>query len=164
MGAARSIVIDEDGTVIAGNGVVEAAAEAGITRVRVVDADGNTIVAVRRKGLSDEQKRTLALYDNRAGELSEWNADQLADDKAQGLALAPFFTEGELKRIIGSAQEAVVKEVQTGAVADRFWIAVRGPLKQQAVALARLRELLAELPDVVVEIGTTQAADEWAPR
>ncbi len=30
VGAARSIVIDEDGVILAGNGVVEAAADAGI--------------------------------------------------------------------------------------------------------------------------------------
>lgn len=65
VGAARSIVIDETGMVLAGNGVVEAAAEAGIERVRVVDADGEELIAVRRRGLSDEDKKLLALYDNR---------------------------------------------------------------------------------------------------
>src|SRR5512146_1681611 len=75
VGAARSIVIDEDGTILAGNGVVEAAASAGIERVRVVDADGETIVAVRRKGLTDAQKQRLALFDNRAAETAERDAD-----------------------------------------------------------------------------------------
>ena len=46
VGAARSIVIDEDDTILAGHGVAEAAAEAGITRVQVVDTDGRTLVAV----------------------------------------------------------------------------------------------------------------------
>lgn len=55
VGAARSIVIDEDGRILAGNGTVQAAAEAGIERVKVVDADGETIVAVRRTGLTDIQ-------------------------------------------------------------------------------------------------------------
>src|SRR6266851_3590211 len=50
VGAARSIVIDEYDTVLAGNGVLEAAAEAGITKVRVVDADGQEVIAVRRRG------------------------------------------------------------------------------------------------------------------
>ena len=50
VGAARSIVIDEGGNILAGNGTVEAAAQAGITRVKVVEADGNEIVAVRRHG------------------------------------------------------------------------------------------------------------------
>lgn len=77
VGAARSIVIDEDNQILAGNGVTEAAAEVGIENVIVVEADGKTLVAVRRTGLTPEQKTRLALYDNRAGELAEWNAETL---------------------------------------------------------------------------------------
>ncbi len=36
VGAARSIVVDEDGVVLAGNATVAAAANAGIGRVRIV--------------------------------------------------------------------------------------------------------------------------------
>src|SRR6185436_16570506 len=56
-GAGRSIVIDERGEVLAGNGVVEAAPEAGIERVRIVDAVGDELIAVRRSNLTPEQKR-----------------------------------------------------------------------------------------------------------
>lgn len=96
VGAARSIVIDEGGQVLAGNGVLEAAAEAGITRLQVVDTDGQTLVAVRRRGLSEEQKRQLAIYDNRVAELAEWNIEQLRLDAVAGLDLKPFWTEHEL--------------------------------------------------------------------
>ena len=78
VGAARSIVIDEGGRILAGNATVEAAANAGIGRVQVVDADGETIVAVRRTGLTEDQKARLALYDNRAAELAEWDPEVLA--------------------------------------------------------------------------------------
>src|SRR5688572_21145481 len=61
VGAARSIVIDEHGVVLAGNGVVEAAAEAGIEQVLIVEATGHELIAVRRSGLTAEQKRELAL-------------------------------------------------------------------------------------------------------
>ena len=71
VGAARSIVIDENDTVLAGNATIAAAAAAGIERVQVVEADGETLVAVRRRGLTPEQKARLALYDNRAAELAE---------------------------------------------------------------------------------------------
>ena len=54
IGAARSIVVDEDGNILAGNATVEAAAKAGIERVQVVDADGQTIIAVRRSNLDAE--------------------------------------------------------------------------------------------------------------
>lgn len=102
VGAARSIVIDERNVVLAGNGVREAAAEAGITRVRVIDAAGDEVIAVRRSGLTPDQKRALALYDNRTAELAEWNVDQLQADAAAGLELTPFFTDEELGKILGA--------------------------------------------------------------
>jgi len=79
VGAARSIVIDENGVILAGNATVEAAGQAGIERVQVVETDGNTLVAVRRTGLTQEQKTKLALADNRSAELAEWDIDVLAE-------------------------------------------------------------------------------------
>jgi hypothetical protein len=79
VGAARSVVVDENNILLAGNGVAEAAAAAGITRVRFIDADGDELIAVRRTGLSDEQKKRLAIYDNRSGDLSDWDAYALRD-------------------------------------------------------------------------------------
>jgi hypothetical protein len=96
VGAARSIVIDEGNVILAGNGVTEAAAAAGISKVRVIDAAGDELIAVRRSGLTDEQKRHLAMYDNRTPELAEWNFEQLAVDLKNGTDLAPFFFDGEL--------------------------------------------------------------------
>ena len=95
VGAARSIVIDEDDVVLAGNGVTEAAAQAGITAVRVIEASGNEIIAVRRRGLTPEQKRALAIYDNRTGELAEWNVALLQADKDANLSLQPFWSAEE---------------------------------------------------------------------
>lgn len=79
VGVGRSIVIDEDGNILAGNGTVEALAECGITDVRVIKANGNELIAVQRSGLSEEQKKKLALYDNRTAELAEWDADVLRE-------------------------------------------------------------------------------------
>ena len=101
VGAARSVVIDEEGVVLAGNATIEAAAEAGITDLKVVEASGNEVVAVRRTGLSDDQKRSLALYDNRAAELAEWDVDQLVKAAKDGVDLALFFSEDELTKIVG---------------------------------------------------------------
>ena len=85
VGAARSIVIDEDNVILAGDGVTEAAAEAGITKLRVIEADGHEIIAVRRRNLTPEQKRQLAMYDNRAAELAMWNIPQIQADLGAGL-------------------------------------------------------------------------------
>jgi ParB-like chromosome segregation protein Spo0J len=113
VGAARSIVIDEDGEVLAGNGVLEAAGQVGITRVQVVEADGETLIAVRRRGLTPEQKRDLAISDNRTAELAEWNWEQLAEDQAAGLKLEPWFSDQE--QAAGLGQIPKVEDL----VADR---------------------------------------------
>lgn len=99
VGAARSIVVDENGVVLAGNATIEAAAEAGIHRVKTVEADGSEIVAVVRRGLTQEQKTKLALYDNRVAELAEWNPDilsELVDTKV----LEGMFSDKELAEIL----------------------------------------------------------------
>ena len=109
VGAARSIVIDEDNVVLAGNGVIEAAADAGIERVQVVDADGETIIAVRRTGLSEDAKRKLALYDNRTAELAEWDTAQLVADLEEGLDFEGVFREDELQAILEQAADDLLK-------------------------------------------------------
>ena len=101
VGAARSIVIDERGVVLAGNATIEAAGRAGIERVQVVDADGETIIAVRRTGLTAKQKTRLALYDNRTAELADWDADVIADLLATERELLDgLFEKDELAKLI----------------------------------------------------------------
>lgn len=103
VGAARSIVIDEEGVVLAGNATITAAAEAGITKVRVVEANGSEIIAVRRAGLTPDQKKRLALFDNRAAEFAEWDADVLAAFQAEGLDLDGIFSQKEMVAFLASA-------------------------------------------------------------
>ena len=160
VGAARSIVIDEHNEILAGNGVVDAATEAGLTKLQIVEADGDTLIAVRRRGLSPEKKRDLALYDNRTAELSEWVPEQIADDKATGRPLAPFFNEAELRGILGDPNKREPTVTEVGDVGDQFWIAVRGPLKFQAHALQRLLDLMRDLDGVDVALGTIEA-EAW---
>jgi ParB-like chromosome segregation protein Spo0J len=107
VGAARSIVVDEDGTILAGNATVAAAARAGIDRVRIVDADGSELIAVRRSGLSDDQKRQLALFDNRAAELASWDTEVLAA-LADETDLSYLWTGDELTELLAKADPPVV--------------------------------------------------------
>ena len=111
VGAARSIVIDERGVILAGNATVKAAMMAGITKVQVIDTDADTLVAVRRRDLSSDQKRALTLYDNRSAELAEWDVAQLAADVAEGLDLAAFFEPAELVDLLG--HDAPVPDFET---------------------------------------------------
>ena len=93
VGAARSIVIDDENVVLCGNGAIEAAAQAGITNVRVIEADGNEIIAVRRRGLTREQKIRLALFDNRTTDLSRFDGESVVAFSDEGLVLGLFSEE-----------------------------------------------------------------------
>jgi hypothetical protein len=117
-GAARSIVIDEAGMVLAGNGTLEAAASLGIERVLVVPADGNTLVAVQRTDLDERQKVRYAIADNRASDLSEWDAATLASlqEEDPDLHLDSFWTEAELDHMMeGLSQENEENDKDTGS-------------------------------------------------
>jgi hypothetical protein len=108
VGAARSIVVDEDGVILAGNGLVEAAAQAGIERVRVIEADGDEIIAVQRKGLTSAQKTSLALFDNRTNELSTWDAGQIAALAEDGVDLSGLFFPHELSALLEQAGDEII--------------------------------------------------------
>ncbi len=103
VGAGRSIVVDEAGVILAGNATVTAAMQVGLTRVRVVEADGTELVAVRRTNLTPEQKRRLALFDNRAAELAEWDTEVLAS-LADELDLSDLWEPDELADILAQAE------------------------------------------------------------
>jgi hypothetical protein len=75
-GAGRSILVDQHGVTIAGAGAWEAATQAGIARAAVIETDGDTLVVVKRT-VTPEQRVRMALADNRATDLSSWDADRL---------------------------------------------------------------------------------------
>lgn len=103
-GAARSIVIDEDNRILAGNGTIEGAKAAGIKNLRVIETDGTEIIAVKRTGLSEEEKVGLALADNRTSDLSDWDADMLKQ-LSEEQDITPWFEEDDLAEIIGEVEQ-----------------------------------------------------------
>jgi DNA modification methylase len=103
-GAARSIVIDEEGRILAGNGTVEGAKKAGITNVRIIEAEGDELIAVRRAGLTEDQKVGLALADNRSSDLSEWDNEMLRQ-LSEEHDLTPWFEDDELLAEVLDAEE-----------------------------------------------------------
>lgn len=159
VGAARSIVIDENNVVRAGNGVLEAAAEVGITKVKVVEADGNTIVAVRRRGLDDEQKRRLAMFDNRTNEVSSWSREQLQLDVDNGLDMSPFFTDKEIENLLGSgdAENKTVVPMQIGRPTEVVWVLLAVPIEEWPKHLASIEtmQLTARFSATVVRPNET---------
>lgn len=108
-GAARSIVVDENGVVLAGNGTFESAKSAGITKVRVIESDGTELIAVRRTDLSDEEKVGLALADNRTSELSSWDNEMLHRLSMEH-DISPWFEQDDLSALLSNATEKIAPE------------------------------------------------------
>lgn len=69
LGAGRSILIDADGEIIAGNATFKTAQELGIP-VEVIKTDGTKIVALQRTDLhtQDRKRKEMALMDNTTSE------------------------------------------------------------------------------------------------
>lgn len=99
-GACRSIVIDENGTVRAGNGTLEEAGQLGIEKVIVIETTGNELVAVRRTGLTEEQWKKYAIADNTASDFSTWDAKVL-EEISQEVDLDGFFPDDKLAEMLG---------------------------------------------------------------
>lgn len=134
--------------IIAGHGVWEAMKDAGHKQIAVIlwYVDQKTADA-------------YMLADNRFSQLSAPDNDRVAEilreiDEAEREAVG--YSPEEANEVLAALEaEAIeVEELDTDLVSDRFWISIRGPLAQQAFALRRLKELMADIPDVEVDLGT----------
>jgi hypothetical protein len=80
-GAGRSIVVDRENVIIAGNGVFEQATALGL-KVRVIESDGKELIAIKRTDIStkDEKRKLLAMADNHTSDTSDFDVDLLLED------------------------------------------------------------------------------------
>ena len=143
-GAARSIVIDETDRILAGNGTIEGAKAAGISKVRIIETDGDEIIAVRRTGLTEHEKVGLALADNRTSDLSEWDAEML-HNLSQEQDIAPWFSEDDIAELLGKKDDFDPDDPttdQSDKITDVFQIIVNCTSEEQQTDL--LNRLLSE--------------------
>lgn len=109
-GAGRSILVDRNGVVVAGNKTLEAAASIGLDDVVVVPTDGSKLVIVQRTDLdlsADPRAKALAVADNRVAEVSlDWDAAVLGELAASDVDLSRLFSEDELAKIVGEEPNA----------------------------------------------------------
>lgn len=80
-GWTRPILVDENRTILAGHGTIEAARMIGKTHAPCIEIDG----------LSLEQKRAYVVADNKSAELSTWDDSALALQFREITAAAPSF-------------------------------------------------------------------------
>ena len=109
LGAGRSILIDKEGRIIAGNKTAEAAGAIGLDDVIIVETDGTKLVAVKRTDLdltTDEEARLMAYADNRVSEVGfELDLEELQIDIGEGLDLSGLFTDIEIDEMFPSDEE-----------------------------------------------------------
>lgn len=81
LGAGRSIVIDSEGEIIAGNATYKQAQELGLP-VKVIESDGKSLIVVKRTDLKtqDKKRKKLALADNSTSDKVSYDFDHIAAD------------------------------------------------------------------------------------
>ena len=146
-GQQKPIVALADGTVIAGNGTLEAAKSIGMTDLAcVVFADA-------------EMARAFAIADNRTAEMSEW------DDSALRASLDEITARGIDAVSVGfddfSPREAIkmakLADIDVSDLVDaRFKLTVSGPLKDQHEVLAALNRFLTGMSGLHVEMSVNE--------
>lgn len=109
-GAARSLVVDKNGRLVAGNKTKEALVNAGIKHAVVIETDGHTPVVVQRPDwdLTDKEgaARRYAFYDNRVGELDlQWDVERIQADLAEGMDLSDLFSDAEIHSMVTKASK-----------------------------------------------------------
>lgn len=152
------VLVDEVGGIIAGHGRVLAAMRLGL-------ADVPTMVA---RGWSEAQKKAYVLADNRISENSTWDvalvATELGDlgDIGFDLSLTGFDIEDLTQP--GSLDVPAAKAYETSPVTDTFWISIKGPLKDQASVLSRMKAAMADLGLVTVDLARRKAHESAVRR
>jgi len=123
-GAGRSVLIDKNGKLIAGNVATEAWDDLD-GEIVVVKTDGHKLVVVQRTDLDladeqDNRARKLAYYDNRSSEVGlSWNATQVAADLEAGMDLDDMFQGEEIAAILEEAADALMPgEAPEPVIAD----------------------------------------------
>ena len=123
-GAGRSILIDANDEIIAGNGVYEQAQALNIP-VKVIETDGSELVVVKRTDLDtdDERRKRLAVMDNSASDSSEFDLELLSMDfevpdlQEMGIEI-PDITVEEEKEVV---EDEVPEEVETRCKRGDIW-------------------------------------------
>lgn len=102
-GFGRSLLLANDGTIIAGNATRDAAAEADLADVLVVETDGTRAIAVKRTDVAPGSPafHRLAVADNRSAELASWDGPVLLGlQEDELLALDDYWTVDELPALL----------------------------------------------------------------
>jgi len=116
-GAGRSILIDKNNNIIAGNGIIEAAGNIGLEDMKIVETTGDKIVAVKRTDieLDSREGRGLAMADNATSSADlSWNKSNI-EEVSEKFDIDP----GEWISDWGDDKETEVEEDEAPEVDDK---------------------------------------------
>lgn len=94
-GAGRSVLLDKDNRLIAGNKATKGAIASGIKKVRVIETTGDELIAVKRTDISLDSKegREMAMLDNLTTQVNmSWDKVELETvaEQCQGFDVSQF--------------------------------------------------------------------------
>lgn len=155
-GAGRSVVVDNSGSLIAGNSTYEQAADLGL-ETEQVHTNGDELVVVVREDLEsgDPKTRGLHLADNKVAELSKLDEDTVAEALSkfsdEDAIYAAGYSDAEVDALIQKARKipttttVTAKTDSTPATSSSFTIRVCG-ITQSAKdrVLEKVRKAIAE--------------------
>ena len=129
LGAGRSVLVDCQGRIIAGNKTVEQARKLGLKQVVVIETDGETLVAVQRRDLDLKKHKKaveLAVADNRVAEVNlDWDSQVLA---ALDADLKQYWNDDELRELLENGGEEGTGS--SGALLDTISVTIEAPKAQ----------------------------------
>lgn len=119
-GLGRSILIDKNNRIIAGNGVVETASQIDLDKVLVVETKGNTLVAVKRTDidLDSAKGREFALADNATGKANLCFDTDLIMQEAEKFDFDPEDWGVPMEQPEEEQQEDGKKEISTKLIVE----------------------------------------------
>ena len=129
LGAGRSILIDKNNRIIAGNKTIENAVAIGLEDMQIVESDGTKIIAVKRTDIDLDSKkgRELALADNASAKANiVWNHENLKEDwgddelKGWGIEEMSFGNKNEEIDVADFADEMIIKLKYTAEEYDVY--------------------------------------------
>lgn len=149
--AGRSVLIDNDNNIIAGNKTVQAAATMGM-KVRVIETTGDELVAVKRTDIDIDSKegRELALADNRTAQINlAWDEPNLEVAALQfGLDASDFGLE-----LTDNEPTAESKgEIDVGTFDTDQTLCIKLTTMQYEAVINRLKQENADLSEALLSI------------
>lgn len=133
---------------------------AGHTRYAAALELGLELVPVRLLDLPEEEAHLLALADNKVGEHSVWEKEQLAEVLSKyGIedAFDAGFSQKECEQFMGEGDPLVLEETDLAeTLQPEFWLSVSGPLPSQPDVLEKLRDALLAIDGVAVHLGKVE--------